>query len=168
MRSICCTCLRRVENDDAPILTMGAYCTPKILCNDCAELVETVTLGRDYDRITEAMDSLTKRMSESNVDDRVTVETVTKMLEDGAKRALKIKAGEYDFALDEESGEESDELESFDEIPEELQETEEDRALDEKDAEANARFDKFMNWMWIGVGIGVAAFAIWKIIQLLI
>ena len=166
MKNICCTCLRRVENDDAPILTMGAYGTPKVLCNDCADLVETVNFGREYDQIAAAMDKLTKTMSESNVDDRVTVETVTKMLEDGAKRALKIKDGEYDFALDEQQpGEEDGEI--FDEIPEELQETEEDRALDEKDAAANARFDKFMNWAWVGVGIAIAAFAIWKIIQII-
>lgn len=159
-RKICATCLRRIENEDAPVLAMGAYGTPKLLCDTCAELVETVTLGKDYSLITEAMKTLTDRMSASNVDDRVTIETVTAILEDSAERAQKIKEGTYDFALDEL---ESDE--GFDEIPEELQETEEDRLLDEQDAEANAKFDKFMNKLWIGLGIAAVAVLIWKVVE---
>ena len=99
-------------------------------------------------------------MSKSNIDDRVTVATVTEMLADSAKRAQKIKEGTYDFSLDD-----AEEAEGFDEIPEELQETEEDRLLDKKEKAANEKFDKFMNWMWIGVGIGAAGFLIWKIIE---
>ena len=161
MRRICCTCLARIENDDAPVLTMGAYGTPKCLCDECAELVDRMTLGKDYDDITDAMRTITEKMSSSNVDDTVTVHTMTALLAESAKRAQKIKEGTYDFALDEES-----ENEGFDEIPEELRETEEDRLLDEKEAEANAKFDKFMNWAWIGVGIAAAAFVIWKLIDI--
>lgn len=156
----CCTCLARIQNEDAPVLTMGAYGTPKLLCDDCAELVETANYGKDYDSIVEAMDRLTEKMSASNVDDRVTVATVTEMLAASAERAQKIKDGTYDFALDEER-----ENEGIDDIPEELQETEEDRLLDEKDAEANAKFDKILNWMWIGFGIAAAGLIIWKIID---
>ena len=101
MKRNCCTCLARIEDENAPILTMGAYGNPKCLCPDCAALVETITFGKDYNEIKEAMENLTDRMSRSNVDDRVTVETVTAMLEDGAKRAQSIKEGTYDFALDE-------------------------------------------------------------------
>ena len=68
------------------------------------------------------------------------------------------RVGTYDFALDEV---ESDE--GFDEIPEELQETEEDRLLDEKEAEANAKLDKFLNWAWVGVAIAVVGFIIYRI-----
>ena len=157
----CCTCLSRIENDDAPVLTMGAYGTPKLLCDDCAALVETITYGRDYDEIAEAMSTLTDVITKSNADDRKVVATVTEILENGAKRAQKIKEGTYDFALDEVD-------EGFEEIPEELQETEEDRLLDEKEAESNARMDKFINWMWIGVGALAGAFLIWKVIELLI
>lgn len=159
---ICCTCLSRMRNENAPVLTMGAYGTPKLLCDDCASLVETVNYGRDYDLIVAAMNRLTEKMSESNVDDRVTVETVTEMLAAGADRARQIKEGTYDFALDVER-----ENEGIDEIPEELQETEEDRLLDEKDAEANAKFDKILNWAWIGFGIFAAGLIIWKIVDAL-
>lgn len=156
----CCTCLTRIENEDAPVLTMGAYGNPKLLCDDCAELVETASFGKDYDSIVAAMDRLTAKMSAANIDDRVTVNTVTAMLAENAERAQKIKDGTYDFSLDEEK-----ENEGFDEIPEDLQETEEDRLLDEKEAEANAKFDKFLNWAWIGAGIAVAVFFIWKLID---
>ena len=157
----CCTCLSRIENDDAPVLTMGAYGTPKLLCDDCAALVETITYGRDYDEIAEAMSTLTDVITKSNADDRKVVATVTEILENGAKRAQKIKEGTYDFALDEVD-------EGFEEIPEELQETEEDRLLDEKEAESNARMDRIINWMWIVVGALAGAFLIWKVIELLI
>ena len=136
---------------------MGAYGTPKYLCDECAELIETITMGKEYDEITAAMQTLTDAMSKSNVDDRVTVETVTSMFEECAKRAQKIKEGTYDFALD-------DVEDGFDEIPEELQETEEDRILDEKEKAANEKFDKLMNKLWIVVGAVAAVTIIYKIV----
>lgn len=158
-RKNCSTCLTRITSEDAPVLIMGAYGTPKLLCDDCAALIETITLGRDYDEITAAMQALTEKMSSANIDDRFTVNTVTKILSDSAVRAQKIKEGTYDFTLDEQEDEES-----FEEIPEELQETEEDRLLDEKEAEENAKFDKLMNKLWIVIGIAAAGYIIWKII----
>ena len=141
---------------------MGAYGNPKVLCDDCANLVETINFGKDYNDITAAMQKLTDTMSASNVDERVVMETVTNMLEDCAKRAQKIKEGTYDFALDDQS-----DVGEY-ELPTELHETEEDRLLDEKDKAASEKFDKLMNWAWIGVGIAVAAIVIWKIVGLFI
>ena len=69
----------------------------------------------------------------------------------------KIKEGTYDFALD-------DVEDGFDEIPEELQETEEDRILDEKEKAANEKFDKLMNKLWIVVGAVAAVAIIYKIV----
>ena len=157
MSKICSTCLRKITSEEAPILTMGAYGTPKYLCDECAELIETITMGKEYDEITAAMQTLTDAMSKSNVDDRVTVKTVTSMFEECAKRAQKIKEGTYDFALD-------DVEDGFDEIPEELQETEEDRILDEKEKAANEKFDKLMNKLWIVVGAVAAVTIIYKIV----
>lgn len=157
MSKNCSTCLRKTTNEDAPVLTMGAYGTPKYLCDECAELIETITGGKDYDAITAAMQTLTDVMSASNVDDRVTMETVTAMLEQSAKRAQKIKEGTYDFSLDETD-------EGFDEIPDELQETEEDRLLDEKEKAANEKFDKFMNKLWIVLGAVAAVLFLYKLV----
>ena len=163
MSKICCTCLTRFDNADAPILTMGAYGTPKLLCPRCAELVDTITLGREYDEISSAMEEITDLMSKANVDDRVTVQAMTDLLSSSAERAQKIKLGEYDFALDNETDEESED--SFDDIPEELQETEEDRLLDEKEAETLKKFDKVLNYLWIGAGIAVVIMIVIKLIQ---
>lgn len=161
MGKICSTCLCRIENEDAPVLTMGAYGTPKLLCDDCAALVETMTSSTDYDEISKAMSDLTDVITKSNADDRIVVETVTSLLESSAKRAQQIKEGTYDFSLDETD-------EGFDELPDDLQETEEDRLLDEKDAEANAKFEKILNWLWIAFGVLAGAVIIWRVVTLLI
>ena len=159
-RKICSTCLRLIESENAPVLVMGAYGTPKLLCDDCANLIDTITLSRDYDEIEASMQTLTERMSASNIDDRFTIATVTDILTNSAERAQKIKEGTYDFALDDAVDEDA-----MDDIPEELRETEEDRLLDEKDAAANARFDKILNWLWVGVGIFAAVMILWRIIE---
>ena len=165
MKRNCCTCLARIEDEEnAPILAMGAYGNPKCLCPECAELVDTITLGTEYGSITSAMDEITKRMSQANVDDGITVDAMTALLARSAERAQKIKEGSYDFSLDEAE----DVEDSFDEIPEELQETEEDRLLDEKEAEANRKFDRILNWMWVGVAIAAVGILAYRVISALI
>lgn len=159
----CCTCLVEIENDDAPVLAMGAYGTPKLLCPECASLVDTLTTGTDYDKIASAMNEITERMSRSNVDDRVTIETMTELLKSSAERAQKIKQGNYDFSLDEIA--DADSEDGFDDIPEELRETEEDRLQDEKDAELLKKIDKVLNWLWIGVGAFAVIVVIIKLVQ---
>ena len=67
------------------------------------------------------------------------------------ERAKLIKEGSYDFALDDQESEED----VLEEIPEELRETEEDRELDRKEAEALKKFDKVTNWLWLGILVGV-------------
>ena len=100
-KNTCSTCLARLTNEEAPVLVMGAYGTPKLLCDECAALVETITLGKDHNEIAVAMQTLTERMSAANIDDRFTVNSVTKILEESSVRAQKIKEGTYDFSLDE-------------------------------------------------------------------
>ena len=162
-KAFCALC-NNLCDKDSPVLAMGPYGNPRLLCPECAELVETITLGTEYDSITSAMDEITKRMSKSNVDDGITVDTMTDLLARSAERAQKIKDGSYDFSLDEAEEEED----SFDEIPEELQETEEDRLLDEKEAEANRKFDKLLNWMWVGVAVAVVGILAYRLISALI
>ena len=77
------------------------------------------------------------------------------MVQRATDRAKRIAEGTYDFSEDEEDPE----VEELVEIPEELQETEEDRALDEKDAEIEKKWDKVMNLVWyITLGVFAAAF----------
>ena len=147
----CVICLARTANENAPILTMGGYGNAKYLCDKCAEDLDTVTRGREYGKIVEAMDRISAELSAKNVEDKVAVTTVKELLEEGAKRAKLIKEGSYDFALDDEESEED----VLEEIPEELRETEEDRELDRKEAEALKKFDKVTNWLWLGILVGV-------------
>ena len=158
----CTICHKEITAEDAPILVMGAYGIPKVLCDECSRDLDTVTGGKEYDGISEAMNRLGERMSESSPDAQ-TLCVVNSILEDAAERAKQIRDGSYDFSLDEEEGE--NDANAFDEIPEELAETEEDREKDRIDEERNKKFDKYFNWVTIGALIGVALFVIWKILD---
>lgn len=151
----CSVCLRAVENEDAPILTMSGAGVARCLCDSCAADLELATTAADYDEITAAMDRLTAKLSESNIDDPITVDTISSVLESAAKRAVEIKSGTYDFSLDEM------EADGFDEIPEELLESEEDKLLDEQEAKQAEKLDRILNWVWAIVLIGIAAFLVW-------
>ena len=148
----CVICLGNADGEDTPILTMGAYGNPKYLCNGCSELLETATRGREYEKIVEAMDRISAELSAKNVDDKVTVTTVTELLADSAKRAKLIKDGNYDFSLDD-----SEDPDALEDVPEELLESEEDKELDRKEEESLKKFDKVMNWVWLAVFVGVLA-----------
>lgn len=152
----CSICLTSIDIDTAPVLVMGAYGNPRCLCDSCAEHVENFTRGRDYDSITASMDEISARLSKANIDDGLTVGTITNMLVTSAKRATAIKEGNYDFSLDVEEEEYI--------IPDELKESEEDRALDEKEELARKKFDKVMNWVWAAVAIATLAFILWKFV----
>ena len=68
------------------------------------------------------------------------LEKMRELYAEAKERAEKIKSGEYDFSLD---GEDEGESEDSD-IPTELLESEEDRLLDEKEAEEAKRADKLV------------------------
>ena len=156
----CTVCNKMIEGDDAPVLVMGAYGNPKLLCPECSADLDEATLGEDIDKIGAAMDRLGSKMSASDPD-KQTFDTLKQILESAAERAKAIERGEYDFSLDAQE----DDSESFDEIPEELLETEEDRALDEQDAKRQEIFDKWFNWVSLGAVIGAVAFVVWKIVE---
>ena len=156
-RRLCAVCLEPVLDENADILVMSAYGYPKCLCKDCAELFNKAATDRDPIEIEASMDKVTRKMSDKNIDDELTVGTVTRLFEGFAKRAGAIKRGEWDFAND------ASEEEGYDEIPEELQESEEDRALDEREAKLAGKVDKVLNWVWLAVILGVIAFLIWRL-----
>ena len=156
----CSICNSEINCDEPAILTMGAYGNPRYICEECSQDLDTVTLGKDVSDISSAMERIGKKMAASDPD-KQTYTTVTGLMAIAHDRAQKIKSGEYDFSLDE-SLEEED---GFDEIPEELAESEEDKEKDRIDEEKQKRFDKFYNYALIGVGIGAALFIIWKIVD---
>ena len=157
----CCICERIIENEDAPVLAMGAVGNPKLLCDECAGLLDDATMSREIEKIEGSMEEISRRMSDGNPD-RVTFNIVSQLMAKAAARGKAIKQGQYDFALDEQVEEDE---EAMEEIPEELLETEEDRELDRKDEEKMKKFDKFYNGMLIGAGIGFLGVLIWKLVE---
>lgn len=154
----CCICEANIEREDAAVLGMGGAGNARLLCDGCDKLLETATRGRDYDEISRAISEISDRISHSNPDN-VTYTTLSDIIHDASNRAKAIKEGSYDFDLDEEAEE------GFDEIPEELLETEEDIAKDKADEEKMKKFDKVYNVFLIGACIAFAGFLIWKIVD---
>ncbi len=155
----CCMCDKNIERDDAPVLAMGAAGNPRLLCDDCAALLDTATLGRNVEEIKPAILKISELMA-NNDPDELTFSVVSQLMLSAAERAKAIKEGSYDFSLDEKS-----EGEGFEEIPEELLETEEDREQDRLEEEKSKKFDKFYDYALIGAGIVLGIIIIWKLIE---
>ena len=162
--SKCAICNAIIEAEEPKILSMGAYGTPRYMCDECAVDIDEVTLGRDYDRIAEAMERVGKKLAETNPD-KGTFNTVNVIMQSSAERAKLIKDGSYDFSLDE--CEESTE-DGFEEIPEELLETEEDRELDREEEKKIEKFNKVFNVVLTGAIIALAGLIIWRVLDMFV
>lgn len=156
----CAICNAEINTEESAILTMGAYGNPRYLCEECSLDMDTATLGKEITEIYAAMERISKKMTSSDPD-KQTYTTVTGLMAIAHDRAQKIKEGEYDFSLDE--SQESED--GFDEIPEELAESEEDKEKDRIDEEKQKQFDKFYNYALAGVCIAFVIFVIWKIVD---
>ena len=159
--SSCCICNRKIERDDPAVLAMGGAGIPRYLCDDCEKLLDDATLSTDYDTAGAAIGKLSKLMADGDPDP-VTYAIVKGILLKSSNRAVAIKEGTYDFALDDEPIVE----EGYDEVPEDLQETEEDKEKDRIDEEKQKKFDKIYNILLI-IGCSVfAALCIWRLIEI--
>ena len=150
----CSVCKREVNEQEAPILAMGGFGNPKYLCTECAEDVDTVIGAKDPEEIELAMAKISRNLSDSDADDPLVLETVNEIFSAAGERARKIKDGTYDFSEDEEKEE------GLLDVPEELRETEEDRALDEKDKKEEAFYNKIFNWVYFVVFLAAIILAL--------
>jgi hypothetical protein len=157
----CTVCNKEFKSEEPKILAMGAYGTPKYVCDGCSEDLDEATLGREPEKIAAAMDRIGQRLADTNPD-KSTFMTVNSVMKAAAERANLIKEGKYDFSLDEEPDEEE---EGFDEIPEELLETEEDKELDRQDEEKLKKFDKVYNVIIAVALAATAGIIIWRILD---
>lgn len=155
----CCICESHIEREDAPVLSMGGAGYARVLCDRCSALLDTATLGQDYDEIKSSIAEIGEIMANHDPD-HVTLSVVSEIVYDASERAKAIKDGNYDFSLD---TEESDG--EFDEIPEELRESEEDILKDKEDEEKLKKFDKIYNYILIGVGIAAGIIVILKVLE---
>ena len=158
----CCICERNVEREDAPILAMGGAGYARVLCEECDRELQVAPRGHDVDEIKAAINSLSTKMANSEPD-AVTYRMMNEILVTATQRAMEIKDGTYDFARDDE-----EDNEGFDEIPEELLESEEDIELDKKDEEKAKKFDKVYSIILTISLIALGGMIVWRIIQALL
>ena len=150
----CSICQKDIEEEMPAVLTMGRSMTPRHLCGECEELLDTATRSRESDAIKEAMARLGETLATSGCEDGAVISTVNDLLSEAGTRLDAIENGSYDFSLDEQAEEEF-------ELSEDMLETEEDRELDRIEQEREKRFDKILNWAWLFIGIGVVAYLVW-------
>ena len=160
--SNCCICEKSVEREDAPILAMGGAGYARVLCEECDRELQVATRGHDVEGIKAAINSLSTKMANGEPD-TVTYRMMSEILVTATQRAMEIKDGTYDFARDDE-----EDNEGFDEIPEELLESEEDVELDRKDEEKAKKFDKVYSIILTISLIALGGMIIWRIIQALL
>ena len=156
----CCICNKQIEREDPAVLAMGGAGIPRYLCDECEEMLDTATLSRDYEKAGASIGKISKLMSD-NDPDPVTLAIVSQLLLKASDRAVAMKEGKYDFALDDQPVEED----GFEEIPEDLQETEEDKEKDRIEEEKTKKFDKVYNIILIALCVIFVGFLIWNIID---
>jgi hypothetical protein len=156
----CCICHREIDAENAPILFMGATGIPRCVCEECDRDIETMTKSRDSEAAMEGCRSLAKRLEEANNEDERTIMLVSGMLSAAKDRAEKIAAGEWDFEAEEKTRTEEDEFD----VTEDLMETEEDRALDERDEKINKVFDTVSTWVMGLAIVGAVVFFLLKFV----
>lgn len=159
MEQLCAICKAAVDSDTAPVLTVGGFGNVRYLCEECDAELADVTAARDTELIASAMERISKKMAASDKD-ATTLATVEEIMRAASEHAEKIKEGTYDFAEDGDGTADGEE-----EIPEELLESEEDKALEEETAKRNAKLDKITNIVCLVVFIAVFAFCAYKIIK---
>ena len=177
--SKCCICHRPTEAETSGILTMGGYGIPKYLCPECEEAVAITTSSEDSAEIRTAIEKLGRTLSAADTGDAQVISLVTGMIDEAGKRAQAIDDGSYipreNAPIDSSEGEVEQtehgegaieklvDEDEFD-ITEDLEETEEDRLKDEKDAELTRKLDTVFSWISGALLIGVVIYFIIKLI----
>lgn len=157
----CAICKKNIENtEDAAILAMGGFGNPRYMCDECGADFDELTLSRDVVSIKAAADRISKKMSESGVDDKLTLKTVEEIMKSSGERKERIESGEHDFS--EEEAEQNAVCD--DELPPELRESEEDAEAERIRAEKYAKFDTITNVICIVLLVAAIGFAIYRII----
>ncbi len=160
MKTKCSVCGASIESDECAILTMGGFATPRYICKPCEEDIDKASTSKDIEEAALAMERVGRKMADYNVEDKAVLDTVGEIMAAASERAEKIKNGIYDFSEEEDAIQDAEE----EEIPEELRETEEDRELDRREAEANKKMDKITNWVCFVLLLATLGFLAYRII----
>ncbi len=157
---ICSICLNKLEKEKASVLTMGHYGNPRFLCPECEALIEDALKSHDIKASEAAMKRLGNTVSANGADDDAVVDAVKEIFKTASERNEKIKEGTYDFSLDD-----AEEDGGFDEIPEELLETEEDREETEREEETNRKFGKILDIITAVIFVAAAAIFVFYLVK---
>lgn len=153
----CVICKRPIEKEEPAILMMGGYGVPKCICEECENTVDLLNESEDAGDIREGCRKLGEALTRGDTGDESVIVTVNEIIAEAGKKAESIENGTYD------PNEEKEEEEEFD-ITEDLEETEEDRKLDEEEARANKIYNTVSSWV-AGIIIVIAlGFFIYKLI----
>ena len=153
----CVICKRPIEKEEPAILMMGGYGVPKCICEECENTVDILNESEDAGEIREGCRKLGEALTRGDTGDESVIVTVNEIIAEAGKKAESIENGTYD------PNEEKEEEEEFD-ITEDLEETEEDRKLDEEEARANKIYNTVSSWV-AGIIIVIAlGFFIYKLI----
>ena len=153
----CVICKRPIEKEDPAILMMGGYGVPKCICEECENTVDLLNESVDAAEIREGCRKLGEALTRGDTGDESVIVTVNEIIAEAGEKAERIENGTYD------PEEAKDEEEEFD-ITEDLQETVEDRKLDEEEARANKIYNTVSSWV-AGIIIVIAlGFFIYKLI----
>lgn len=156
----CCICCAEVSAD-ADILAISAYGSERLLCPDCAKLLDTSLTSKDFEEIAAASDELAAKIERFSCDDELVLSELEKHFKSARERADMIRAGSYDFTLDEKP-DEADESEPLHFEPEpEL--TEKELAEKAKKERIGKIFDTVFT---VACGTIITAFVIFFIIRL--
>ena len=157
MAKHCVICKRPIEKEDPAILMMGGYGVPKCICEECENTVDLLNESVDAAEIREGCRKLGEALTRGDTGDESVIVTVNEIIAEAGEKAERIENGTYN------PEEAKDEEEEFD-ITEDLQETEEDRKLDEEEARANKVYNTVSSWV-AGIIIVIAlGFFIYKLI----
>ncbi len=152
-----------IRSEETELFFISKHGTPKYICEECAALYTTATEERDPDVAEEALNRIYKKVSA--IHDLSVLEMLSDTLSTAKARIEAIRAGSYDFSLDEESESEDQLLE----IPEELRQDPEEAAEEaarEEAAKKTSVFDHILNWVWVVLAVGFVGVIAYNIVTL--
>ena len=159
MNKLCCVCKKNTDSENSAILVMGGFGNPKFLCSECSEDFDKATGATDFDTIKAAIEKIGENLSKNNISDDTVLDTIEGIFAESIDRAEKIKAGTYDFSMDKEQSDQSDD------IPEELMESEEDKLLDQREAKTNKKIDGILNWVFVAIFVLAIGYFVYRLLS---
>jgi hypothetical protein len=135
---------------------MGGFGVPKCICEECEKNIDLINESLDPDEIREECRKLGEALTRGDTGDETVIDAVNAIIAGASEKAERIQDGTY--------VPETEESEEEFEITEALQETEEDRKLDEEEARVNKITNTVTTWVSAVIILIAIGFFIYKMI----